>query len=305
MRWIEVSLSVDGEAAEAVSELLRRFGHQGVVIEQEDIPPETWDDGRAEPPHHLTVRAYFVADRRTEETKYQIETALGHMSLMYPMPTPVYRFVDDADWAEAWKANYHPIRIGRHLLIRPEWIEDDIQADDVLISLDPGMAFGTGTHPTTQLCLEALEDLIQPDTQALDLGCGSGILSIAAARLGAAHVLALDTDPIAITATQQNARRNDVAARIIAQEGSLDLVTDANRQFDLLVVNILAHIIIRMCDELLGSVVHPGGIAIFSGIIADQAADVEAALRHTGLKPYKRRQSGDWVLIEARRPAGQ
>lgn len=300
---MEVSLSVDGEAAEAVSELLRRYGHQGVVIEQEDIPPEAWNDGEAEPPKRLTVRAYFVADRRVEETKYMIETALGHMSLMYPMPTPVYKLVDDADWAEAWKTNYKPIRIGRRLLIRPEWIEMETQPDDIVISLDPGMAFGTGTHPTTQLCLEALEDLVQPGIQVLDLGCGSGILSIAAAHLGAGHILALDTDSIAITATQQNAERNNIAHKITAQQGSLDTVTGSARRFDLVVANILARIIIEMCDQLLGDVVRPGGIGIFSGIIADQAADVEHALRQTGLKPYKRRQQGDWVVIEARRPA--
>ena len=304
MRWMEVSLSVDGEAAEAVSELLQRYGHQGVVIEQEDIPPEAWDDGQAEPPKRLTVRAYFVADRRTEETKYQIETALGHMSLMYPMPTPVYNLVDDADWAEAWKANYKPIRIGRNLLIRPEWIEIETQPDDIVISLDPGMAFGTGTHPTTQLCLEALEDLVKPGMEVLDLGCGSGILSIAAAHLGAGHVLALDIDSIAVTATQQNAERNGIISRsITAQQGSLETVTGSARRFDLLVANILARIIIDMCDENLGDVVRPGSIGIFSGIIAVQAADVEAALRHTDLKPYKRRQQGDWVVIEARRPA--
>src|SRR3990172_1165571 len=111
MQWMEVTMRVDGEAAEAVTELLQRYSYQGVAIEQEDIPPEAWDDGKAEPPKHLTIRAYFPADRRVEETKFLLDTALGHMSLMYPMPTPVYRLIDEADWAEAWKTNYHPIRL--------------------------------------------------------------------------------------------------------------------------------------------------------------------------------------------------
>lgn len=301
-RWVEVSLSVDGEAAEAVAELLQRYSYQGVAIEQEDVPQEAWDDGEAQPPQRLTLRAYFPADRRVEETKLLLDTALGHMSMMYPMPVPAYRFIDEADWAEAWKANYHPVRLGKHLIIRPEWVNLETGPDDVVISLDPGMAFGTGTHPTTQLCLEILEERVQPATQVLDLGCGSGILSIAAAKLGAESVLAVDIDPIAITATQQNAARNGMEHKITARAGSLSEVLETGQQFDLLAANILARVIIQMCDEMLGDILKPGGVGIFSGIIAEQAAEVEAALRHTGLKPFARKQQGDWVAILAKRP---
>jgi ribosomal protein L11 methyltransferase len=302
MDWIEISLSVDGEAAEAVAELLQRYGHQGVAIEQEGIPPDQWDDGDAQPPQKLTIRAYIPDDNRAPEAKSKLEAALGHMNLMYPMPTPTYTSVKETDWAEAWKAHYHPVRVGRRLFIRPLWVEAETSADDLVISLDPGMAFGTGTHPTTQLCLQSLEDHVQPGIKVLDLGCGSGILAIGAAKLGAGHILALDIDPIAVKATEDNAEQNAVSDKITAQEGSLENIITSARRFDLIVVNILAKIIIAMCDQHLGDIVRPGGIALFSGIIHDQADDVEAALRKTGLEPFSRRQDGDWVLIEAKRP---
>lgn len=301
MDWIEIALSVDGEAAEAVAELLQRFGHQGVSVEQEGILPDRYDEGEVPPARRLTVRAYIPADERATEAKLRLERALGHMSLMYPMPTPVYTIVHEEDWAEAWKAHYHPVRLGRRLVIRPRWIELETSPDDVVLVLDPGMAFGTGTHPTTQLCLEALEDLMQPGLRVLDLGCGSGILAIAAAKLGAAQVLALDIDPIAVRTTQENAQSNGAADRIIAQEGSLESVITSARRFDLIVVNILAKVIIAMCDQRLGDTVRPGGRAIFSGIIETQAEEVETALRKTGLEPVGRRQENDWVLIETLR----
>lgn len=302
MDWIEVTLRVDGEAAEAVAELLQRYGHQGVVIEQDDIPPETWDDGEALPPQHLTIRAYFPADERAETARLQIETGLSYLNMLYPMPSPAYAVVHEADWAEAWKAHYHPVRVGRRLYIRPVWDAGDAEAGQISIALDPGMAFGTGTHPTTQLCLEALEDRVGPGSKVLDLGCGSGILAIAAARLGAASVLALDTDSVAIESAQQNIAYNGLTGVVTAQQGSLESVITSARRFDLIVVNILARTIIAMCAQRLGDVVRPGGTGLFSGIIHDQAADVETALRQTGLRPIGQRQQGDWVLIEARRP---
>ena len=244
----------------------------------------------------------FPDDDRVEDVKQQLETALGHMRMMYPMADPVYRVVQEDDWAEAWKAHYEPLRVGKRLLIRPLWIDVDLAEDDIEIALDPGMAFGTGTHPTTQLCLEALEDLVQPTQEILDLGCGSGILSIACAKLGAKTVLGLDIDPLAIDATQENAEVNDVADKIVVEQGSLDTVIASGQQFDFVVVNILAKIILKMTENNLGDTVRPGGTAIFSGIIDTQVDEVEYALRKTGLEPNARRQQGDWILVEAKRP---
>jgi ribosomal protein L11 methyltransferase len=301
--WVEVALKVDGEAAEAVAELLQNYGHQGVSVEQDGIQPDKWDDDEVPPVQDLIIRAYFPMDEQVEDKKARLETALGHMNMMYPMPQPIYTIVAEEDWAEAWKAHYHPVRIGERILIRPRWIEVTPSETDIVISLDPGMAFGTGTHPTTQLCLEALEDIVKPGMEVLDLGCGSGILAVAAAKLGAEEVVGVDIDAIAVKATLENAADNDTADKIIGEQGSLQTVLDGPRRFDLAVVNILARIIIQMCDEGLGEIVKPGGYAIFSGIIDEQTEDVEAALRKTGLVPVKRRQQGDWMVIEAERPA--
>ncbi len=303
--WIEVAMKVDGESAEAAAEVLRRYGHQGVSIEQDGIAPDVWDEGEVPPPQSLTLRAYLPDDSRLEAVQRQLEAALGHMSLMYPMPKPQYRRLKEEDWEQAWKSHYTPVRVGRRLLIRPLWVDVELAAGDIEIALDPGMAFGTGAHPTTQLCLAALEDRVQPAQDILDLGCGSGILSIAAAKLGARRVLALDTDAIAIQATRENAASNGVADKIIAQQGSLAAVKTSARRFDLVVVNILARVILKLAENRLDETVRPGGMAIFSGIIETQVEEVEAALRQTSLRPCVRRQKGDWALIAAERPRHQ
>jgi len=300
-QWLEVSLQVDGEAAEAAAEVMARYGYQGIAIEHGGIPADKLDEDELPPPAFLTVRAYLPIDAQTEDVRQKFEVALGYLNMLLPMPQPTYRTVAEEDWAEAWKAHYHPMRIGQRIVIRPVWIPLELGPDDVEIALDPGMAFGTGTHPTTQLCLAALEAIQPPGATVLDLGCGSGILAIGSAKLGAAHVLGLDNDPVAVEVAQKNIRSSGVSERVTIQQGSLDSVVTSARRFDLIVVNILARIIIALCDQHLGEIVRPGGLAIFSGIIDHQADDVEAALRTTGLTPYHRRQQGDWVAIEARR----
>jgi ribosomal protein L11 methyltransferase len=303
--WVEISIVVDGEAAEAVADILQRYGHQGVLIERPAFPMEVWEDEEAPPADELIVRAYFPEDAQAEDKKQKLREAIYYLSRLYPMPEPTFKIVRDEDWAEAWKAHYHPVRLGRRLYIRPQWREiTDPRPDDIVLVLDPGTAFGTGTHPTTQLCLIALEDMLPdwPAVDVLDLGCGSGILGIAALKLGAGRVLALDTDDLAIKATHTNAALNDVTDKITAQLGSLDTLKTTARHFDLLLCNILARVIIMMAGEGLGDVLRAGGRAIFSGIIDDQADDVEAALRGSGLEVVARRTQNDWVAIEARKP---
>ena len=254
--WIEVSLRVtDDEAAEAISQELQRWCHQGVAIEQADFDEDTFDEGEVPPPQMLIVRGYFPDDSESAEKKHGIERSLRYMNMMYPMPEPHYRVVKEDDWATAWKKHYKPVRLGERIVIRPLWFDEvELQPDDIEIALDPGMAFGTGTHATTQLCLRALEDMLTPGLSVLDLGCGSGILSIAAAKLGASKVVAVDTDNIAVQATLENAEQNHVAESIEAFQGSLENLRTSARRFDFVVVNILAKVILTLCETGLGQV---------------------------------------------------
>jgi ribosomal protein L11 methyltransferase len=302
VKWIEFSLIVDADVADAVAAQLQSLSHQGVSLEQVGLMPECWDDGEVPPPEQFCVRAYVADDARAHDRIVNMRTALGQLEVPVPLPEPLIGHVAEEDWAEAWKAHYHPLRLGKHLFIHPPWIEVIPEPDDIVISMDPGMAFGTGTHPSTQLCLESLEEHVVHGLRVLDLGCGSGILSIAAAKLGAAYVLAIDNDPLAVAATTRNAIANGVSGQITALTGSLETVIHSARRFDLIVVNILARIIIEMCESGLGQTVRPGGKAIFSGLIEEQAEAVETALRATGLIPFHRRTDGDWVAIEAYRP---
>jgi len=303
MDWIEVALETDGEAAEAIADLLHQYGYQGVAIEQLGIDGDSWEETVRVLSANVIVRAYLPANDQAAELIDRLETGLGYLHTISPgVPVqPAYTTVREEDWAEAWKVHYRPLRVGENFFIRPEWTDIQPGEGDVEIVLDPGMAFGTGTHPSTQLCLIALEGQPVAGARVLDLGCGSGILGIAAARLGAAEITAVDTDPLAIESTTENAGLNGVGDRFVIARGSLGDLLDRQGYFDLILVNILAKTIIPMCDSGLGTVVRPGGAGIFSGIIDEQAADVEAALRRAGLIPYRRHTMADWVAIEARR----
>jgi ribosomal protein L11 methyltransferase len=295
-------MEVDGEAAEALAEALRRYAHLGVVIEQRYAEDEGLP-GDPPPEGPLTVRAYLPDDADAPRKQLEIEEALYYLGRIYPMPEPTFTVLDEADWSEAWKAHYQPVRVGRRLLVKPAWLEAPVGPDDVLIELDPGMAFGTGTHPSTQLCLTALEDQVRPGQRVLDLGCGSGILAIAAAKLGASEVLALDVDPVAVWVARENIIANGVEARVRVEQGSLESALSEPLQFDLVLVNILAKVIVEMCAQGLAQVVRPGGRLVAAGIIDEQVSEVRDALESSGLRVETRRQSTDWVALVAGRPA--
>jgi len=290
--WLEASVQVDGEAAEAVSEVFNRYGRGGAVLSTDFD-----DDGRRLSPGStaaVTVKTYLLLDEKGRETRRRIEEALWHLSQIYPLPPPEFRELTEDDWANAWKKHFHVLRVGQRIVIKPSWQEHQPRPDEVVIELDPGMAFGTGLHPTTRMCLRALEEHLKPGAKVLDLGTGSGILAIAAAKLGAGSVLALDNDPLAVRAAQANVQSNGVQDTVTVEPGSLDKATG---EFELVLVNILARVIIELADQGLVDRVRPTGLMIAAGIIEEQEAEVTAALREHGLEIVERRQEKDWVTL--------
>jgi ribosomal protein L11 methyltransferase len=303
-RWLEVALVVNGELAEAVAEVLARFAPNGVVIEATRIVPDVNGEGRAEGP--LRVAAYLPVDAQLEDTRRRLEEALWYLGRIQPLPDVQYNPIQPADWAEAWKQHYHPIAIGRRLMIVPAWLENP-QPGRLPIRIDPGMAFGTGTHPTTQLCLEIVEESLGASPggslSVIDLGCGSGILSIAALKLGARRVLGVDIEAEALDAARQNSALNGVASSLELGQGSLAEIRrgDFGQQAaQLVLANILAPILIRLLDEGLGALLEPGAQLVLSGILEEQVADVLAAADRNNLQLADRRQIADWVALVLR-----
>jgi ribosomal protein L11 methyltransferase len=300
--WLEVSVEVDGEAAEAVSEVLNRYGRGGVVIEH----LLARGPGAHERVDELRVKAYLPAGDL--DLRRAVEEALWHLGQLYPIPDPTFTLLAEADWAEAWKAHYGVLHVGRRTVIVPRWQEYIPAEDERVVTLDPGMAFGTGTHPTTRLCLAALEEAIRPGMDVLDLGTGSGVLAIAAARQGAASVLALDIDDLAVAAARENVAINGVEYVVHVERGSLDVVlssTDAERRrYDLILVNILARVICDLMGQGLAAVLKPGGVLIGSGIIDTQEPEVQAALRKAGIAVTGRHVERDWVTLVGRKGEG-
>src|SRR5262245_53506681 len=222
MTWLELSVEADPEAVESIGELLARYGYNGgVVVDQPIIPGADGPDYTYDTSRPVTLRTHLPLDERAEETRARIEQALWHLGQMRPIGPLRVQQLEEQDWADAWKQHYSIQRIGARTVIVPSWLDYTPQPGDVVLRLDPGMAFGTGLHPTTQLCVQFLERYVKPSDHVIDLGCGSGILAIAAAQLGAASVLALDTDPIAVTATRENVRYNAVDDRVRVELGSL------------------------------------------------------------------------------------
>lgn len=289
MSWLEVSIDVDGEAAEAVSEVFNRFGRGGAVVETIYSTDDTYryDSQRA-----VRVKTYLPPD--DVESRRKIEEALWFLARLYPMPEPSFQTLKEEDWAHAWKKSYRPLRIGQRLMIVPSWWEFTPSLSDLIIELDPGMAFGTGLHPTTRMCLEALESIAQPGQHVLDMGAGSGILSIAAARLGVASVLAVEKDALAANIARENVARNGVQDQVRVEAGSLDMVSG---EFDLLLVNILAEVIVALVGEGLLQHLKPGGRFIAAGIVEERAADVISAVEARGARIVERRQEKDWVTL--------
>ncbi|MCI0344048.1 MAG: 50S ribosomal protein L11 methyltransferase [Chloroflexi bacterium] len=295
------------EAVEAVSEILSRVARGGTSVEPAFELVAEGLSARLDTARPATVRGYVPSSdpAATAAAVTAVETALAHLSAfgLRPIGELTTREVHEDDWATAWKRHFPVLRLGRRLVVRPTWRRHRPVRDEAVVTLDPGMAFGTGLHPTTRLSLIALERVADSgDANALgrvlDVGCGSGILSIAAAQLGAGRVLGLDIDPIAVESTVSNVRRNHLSRRIRARLGSLP-----SRQppFDLVLANLVASVIIDLAGELAAEL-RPGGRLIAAGIFVDREADVQAAFEAASLRVEGRDVEGDWVALTAVRP---
>ena len=299
MNWLEVSLTVDGELAESVADVFARFAPNGVMTEQGVKYNDAEDAGTPTGP--ITVRAYLEVNEQLEETRQKLEESLFYLGMIRPLPAPSYKQIADQNWMEAWKQYYKPILIGQRLLILPAWMESP-EPNRVAIKIDPGMAFGTGTHPTTQLCLELMENaFVKGQTsKVIDVGCGSGILSIAAWKLGAKEVLGVDIDEESVKNSRENADTNGVGEELILGVGSVQEILDGKFKFrkaPLVVANILAPVIVRLFDAGMADLIEENGAIILSGILFEQEQSVVEAGQAHGLRMIERRQMGDWVAL--------
>ncbi|HXF61338.1 MAG TPA: 50S ribosomal protein L11 methyltransferase [Caldilineaceae bacterium] len=328
---LEISVVVDSEAAEAVSELFNRYNGGGYEEENEAgeaagggaVIEATGFDDFDQPidgQFRIVVKTYIKPGRRGQEIRRQIEEGLWHLGRIYPIPEPDIRVVREEDWAHAWKKFYKPMRVGKRVVLKPTWEEFTAAADDLIIELDPGMAFGTGLHPSTRLCLAALEALVRPGDAVLDLGTGSGILAIAAAKLGAQCVVATDIDPVAVTVAQANLAANgllpELANPSLANIPAFTPVVEVRQEsvpagmagrFQVIVANILAEVLVGLFDSKYGNVplaepLAPGGHMVLSGIIEEKGEMVAAAAARHGLELVDRRQENDWLALVVRRP---
>jgi ribosomal protein L11 methyltransferase len=304
MDWTEISVPVNAETAEPVSALLSRFG--SVAIEEVRATPTSGDST----PPVTTVRCYLLAAEAKRHQR-EIESSLWHLSQIMPIGQPSFRSLTERDWTEAWKEYYPVLHVGRRIVIVPTWRQYQPQPEEITISMNPGMAFGTGLHPSTQLCLAALEEQLQPGSTVLDVGTGTGILSIAAVKLGASHALALDIDPASVQAASENAALNQVSDKVKVERGSV-IASDDHRGspapvistggFDLTVANIIAEVIAAMADALC-RLTRPGGAIITAGIIQEREHLVTEAFAANATL-VERKVEGDWVCLCYRNQPG-
>ena len=301
--WVEVKIECDGELAEALAEVLGRFVSNGVVVES--VTRYNPDTKENEPVGGMIVSGYLGIDDELEVKKHQLEEALWHLGQITPIPEPTYQLIKDQNWMEAWKQHYNPIAIGKNTLIMPAWMDPKPGEKRLVVRINPAMAFGTGTHPTTQLCLQMLERHFTGASNIIDVGCGSGILSFAAIKMGSGHVLAVDVDSQSVTATLENASLNDITLdHLEVGKGSVEDILAGQfsiREAPLVMVNILATIILRLFEQDLGSLVSEGGILLLSGILENQSADILKAAESAGFTLVDQIMDADWVSLAMRR----
>ncbi len=288
MDFIEIAVkNIDGEAAETISELFNRYGHGGAVV---DTYPPNFD--------RLTVRTVISADDPDVLGQIKAMLALIGQALPNGLPEPQTQLIGESDWAESWKEHFHVVRLGQHLVIKPSWREYQPEPPDIVLEIDPGMAFGSGLHPTTQLCLEILEQLPLQGQSLFDVGTGSGILAIAAAKLGATPIRAVDIDDIAVRVTRENFAINRLTGALEVAVGSAS--ETGGQKWQVVVANILAQTLVELMNDLVEAMA-PAGNLILSGIIVEHEGIVLTALESYHLKVIQRRMIEDWVALVAGR----
>ncbi|MDQ0218251.1 50S ribosomal protein L11 methyltransferase [Peribacillus cavernae] len=311
MKWSEIAIHTTNEAVEPVSNILHEAGASGVVIEdpndlfkeRENVFGEIYQLNPADyPDEGVIVKAYLPVNSFLGETVDEIKEAI-HNLLLFNIDlgrnSVSISEVNEEEWATAWKKYYNPVKISERFTIVPTWENyEPVSSDELIIELDPGMAFGTGTHPTTVMCIQALERTVKPGDSVVDVGTGSGVLSIAAAMLGAQSVTALDLDEVAVASAKLNVKLNKVQNVVsVSQNNLLDGV---ERSADVVVANILAEVIVRFTDEV-AAVVKPGGSFIASGIIQPKKQEVKDAITASGFTIEETILMEDWVALIAKR----
>lgn len=311
LKWSELCIHTTNEAVEPISNILHEAGASGVVIEDaEDLLKERSTelgemyelDPKDYPEEGVMLKAYLPMNSFLGETVAQIKQAINNL-LVYNIDLGLNQItlseVNEEEWATAWKKYYKPVKISEKITITPTWEDySPVSSDEIIIELDPGMAFGTGTHPTTVLSIQALEKYVQPGQTIIDVGTGSGVLSIAGALLGANQIYAYDLDEVAVKSAKINSKLNKVDDRIACKQNNL--LTNVTHQPDIIVANILAEIILRFVTEAY-QLLKPGGIFITSGIIQAKKQSVKDALTETGFEILEVNQMEDWVSIMARK----
>lgn len=306
MQWIEVNVQVTHEAVEVVADILTAAGTSGVAIEDPQLINNlrnsgTWelcDIPEQENTEIVTVSAYYADDEKLQDRLKQIESELAAVEERigsFRFGNIRFRSLSEKDWANEWKQYFHVTHVGESLVIKPSWEEYNPKEGEHVIKIDPGMAFGTGTHHTTNMCMARLEKVLPANAEVFDVGTGSGILAIAAALLGAKSVKAVDIDAVAVRVARENIADNGLEDKIEVKEG--DLLRGTEGQADVIIANIIADIIIMLLKDIPGKL-KDDGIFLASGIISDRRADVEAAAEEVGMKVDHVDEKGGWVVMQ-------
>jgi ribosomal protein L11 methyltransferase len=298
--WYELTTWADSEAIESVAELFARHGHnEGVSIEEPFLQEQDGDNLRIDTSKPAVIRTYIAAESYDPATIDRIRDGLWHLGQIRSVGELTVTERAEEDWASAWKEHFRPLRAGDRVVIRPPWFDYEAQPDDIVLVLDPGMAFGTGMHPTTRLSLLQIEKLVKPGQSLFDVGTGSGILAFAAMRVGATPIDAVDIEPMSVRVAKGNLDLNDAGERITLDVGSANWA--AGKTYDVVVANIIARVLISIADDLRAAM-KPGGLLLLSGIIEPKEAETRKRFDLLGFELLERNQIEDWISLAYRRP---